>query len=92
MHTVGIYDCIACRKELVDNKTAEKRVERARLMLEKYPNWDDWKRVWFNGDVYFGWSDEGRLHIKMRDLLTNCLYSEVCLSWTLYANGFEYNS
>jgi len=64
MHSAGIYTCIACRKELVDAKTAEKRVERARMMLEKYPDWQDWKKVRFSDEVHFGWSDEGRVWIK----------------------------
>ena len=27
-------------------------------------NWQDWMNVYFSDEVHFGWSDEGRLHIK----------------------------
>ena len=54
------------KKPGVSKIVAEKRVERAEQQLKTHGNSKDWKRVLFTDEVYFGWSDEGRLHIKLR--------------------------
>jgi hypothetical protein len=56
----------AIQKPLVSNCDREKRVERAKGQLLTHGHWTDWKKVLFSDEVHFGWSDEGRLHIKRR--------------------------
>ena len=59
-------DAIAARKPLISDAIKEKRVERAKQQLQTHGNWQDWKKVIFTDEVHFGWSDEGKIHIKRR--------------------------
>lgn len=60
----GIVTAIAKRRPGIPVSLAEKRIERARGQLKSHPTADDWKNVLFLDEVYFGWSDQGRLYIK----------------------------
>ena len=66
MKEYGFVDGIAKQREGVSIQTAEKRIERAIGQLKSHPSWTDWMNVLFTDEVHFGWSDEGRLHIKRR--------------------------
>ena len=66
MNKEGFVDGIQKRREGISQQTAEKRVKRAEGQLEAHPTYHDWKNVLFSDEVHFGWSDEGRLHIKRR--------------------------
>ena len=54
MGTMDYRKCIACTRGWVNKKTAGKRLDWARYMLEKYPEPDDWKCVCFSDEVHFG--------------------------------------
>lgn len=62
----GIIDGIAKQRPGVTDKVAEKRVERAEGQLISHPTPKHWMSVLFSDEVHFGWSDEGKLHIKRR--------------------------
>lgn len=63
MGSMDYYCCIACKKGWCNPKLAERRLEFARTMLEKYPHWHDWKHVRFSDEVHFGFGPEGKVHI-----------------------------
>jgi hypothetical protein len=70
--TMKYHKCIACRKGWVNKATAEKRVEHSRIMLEKYPDVDDWKYVRFSDEVHFGWGPQGKLRIIRKPGMRYC--------------------
>lgn len=55
--------CLACVKRWLGEKPMERPMEYARTMLTKYPEPEDWDRVRFGEEVYFGYGPEGQLHI-----------------------------
>lgn len=63
MGSMDYRKCVACRKGWVNRRTAEKREDFARIMLERYPSPHDWKTVRFSDEVHFGWGPQGRLLI-----------------------------
>ena len=63
MEDMNYRKCIACQRGWVNQKTAQRRLEWARYMLEKYPEPDDWKRVRFSDECHFGWGDQQKLRI-----------------------------
>ena len=59
MGTMNYHKCIACRKGWVNERHAERRVQYANTMLQRYPEPKDWQRVRFGDDVHFGWGLKG---------------------------------
>ena len=55
MGTMGYRQCVACRKEWVNPSNWKYRVEYAKIMLERYPNPEDWKNVRFLDEVDLGY-------------------------------------
>lgn len=55
MGTMDYHKCRACRKGWVNEKLAQRRVEYATVMLERYPEPKDWHRVRLRDEVHFGW-------------------------------------
>lgn len=54
MGTMSYHKCTACRKGWVNERLAERRVQYASTMLQRYPEPKDWQRVKFSNEVYFG--------------------------------------
>jgi hypothetical protein len=50
--TMDHHKCVACRKGWVSQRTATKRVEYAVVMLERYPEEEDWWPVRFSDEVH----------------------------------------
>lgn len=63
MGTIGYRQCIACRKGWASRPVKEKRIEHARIMLERYSVWQDCIPVRFNDNVHFGYGPQGRVYI-----------------------------
>ena len=63
MGTMDYQKCIACTRGWVNKRTAGKRLDWARYMLEKYPEPNDWKCVCFSDKVHFGWGPQQKLRI-----------------------------
>lgn len=55
MGTMGYRQCVACRKGWCNPSTAKDRIEFAKIMLQRYPEPDDWKPVRFSDEVHFGY-------------------------------------
>lgn len=63
MGTMNYHKCIACRKEWVKKSLAERQVQYANTMLQRYPEPKDWQTVRFSDEVHFGWGPEGSVRI-----------------------------
>lgn len=63
MGTMDYHKCIACRKGWVNNRTKQRRLEWATLMLDRYPQPSDWKNIRFSDKCHFGWGQQGKLRI-----------------------------
>lgn len=55
--------CVACKKAWTSKKTAEHRVSWARLMLERYPEKEDWRKIRFSDEMHSGYGPQHTLHI-----------------------------
>ena len=64
--------CLACQKEYISPRLAERRKEYARTMLAKYPQPEDWHHVRFSDETHFGWGPEGKVYIIRRPWERNC--------------------
>lgn len=60
---ISVIKCVSCKKGRVNAKTAVKRVEWSTIMLDRYPEPEDWDRVRFSDEVHFGWGPQGKLLI-----------------------------
>jgi|SRR5450432_2893682 hypothetical protein len=69
---MAYHKCIACKKGWVNRQTAEKRVEHARIMLERYPRPEDWHHVRFSDKVHFGWGLQGKILIIRKPGIRYC--------------------
>ena len=63
MGTMNYHKCIACCKGWVNERLAERRVQYANTMLQRYLEPKDWQRVRFSDEVHFGWGLEGSVRI-----------------------------
>ena len=63
MGTMDYHKCLSCRRGWVNNKTAAHRVEWAQVMLNRYPESEDWHKVRFSDEVHYGWGPQGKLRI-----------------------------
>ena len=63
MGTMDYYKCLSCRRGWVNNKTDAHRVEWAQVMLNRYPESEDWHKVRFSDEVHYGWC-KGNHHNK----------------------------
>lgn len=53
MGTLNYRKCLVCRKGWVDSGTVERRLAFAKLMLERYPEKNDWKHVRFSDGAFW---------------------------------------
>jgi hypothetical protein len=53
------HKCLACRRGWVNERLAKERLEYAKIMLEKYPQKEDWWHIRFSDEVHFGWGPTG---------------------------------
>ena len=63
MGTMNYNKCIACRREWVNEKTAKDCLNWGTVMHDKYPQPEDWHRVRFSDEVYFGYGTQDKLRI-----------------------------
>ena len=63
MGMMDYHKCLACRKGWVNEKTARRRFDWAKVMLKRYPEKFDWHNVRFSDEVHFGWGPQGKLSI-----------------------------
>ena len=66
MGTMDYHKCVAWRKGWVNEQLARYRVDFAKIMLERYPTPDSWRRVRFSDEVHFGWGPTGAARIIRR--------------------------
>ncbi|KAK4202201.1 hypothetical protein QBC40DRAFT_277145, partial [Triangularia verruculosa] len=57
---------IICKHKYISPKAKLRREEFARVILEKYPNKEDWYYIRFFNECHFGWGPQGRVHIIRR--------------------------
>lgn len=57
---------LACVKGWLPDRTKERRVKWATVMLNRYPQPEDWYRVRFSDEVHFGYGPEGQLRITRK--------------------------
>lgn len=63
MGTMNYHKCIACRKGWISPRTATKQVDWSTVMLERYPDQEDWHPVRFSNEVHFNYGPQGKLRI-----------------------------
>lgn len=56
MGVLNFRHCRSYKKGFVNESTAKNRVEFSKIMLDQYPDEDDWKHVCFSDEVYFGYA------------------------------------
>jgi hypothetical protein len=64
--------CIACEKRYTSPHLRERRSEYARVMLERYPQPQDWRHIRFSGECHFGWGPQGRVYVIRRPWERQC--------------------
>lgn len=72
METMEYHKCMACRRGWVNEKTRKDRLEYATVMLQRYPNPQDWYRARFSGGVHFGYGPQDKLHIIRKPGMQYC--------------------
>ena len=68
-NTMGSLDyqkCLACQRVWQSPRNCANRMEYARIMLEKYPEPEDWDRVRWSDEVNFGWGAQHQLRITRK--------------------------
>lgn len=70
--TMEYHKCIACRMGWVNKKTRKDRLEYATVMLQRYPNPQDWYRVRYSEEVHFGYGPQDKLHIIRKPGMRYC--------------------
>lgn len=55
MGSFNYHKCLACQRGWQSPRSCANRMEYARIMLEKYPEPEDWDRVRWSDEVHFGW-------------------------------------
>ncbi|KAH8799419.1 hypothetical protein F5884DRAFT_811921 [Xylogone sp. PMI_703] len=63
--------CIACEKSCFLT-FGRKRIEYSRIMLERYPEPEDWWHVRFSDEVHFGWGPSGKVYVIRRPWERHC--------------------
>jgi hypothetical protein len=53
--TLNLRFCITCEKKYASPRLRERRVDYARVMLERYPHPTDWRHIRFSDECHFGW-------------------------------------
>ena len=69
---VNLRMCIACEKKYISPRLCERRVEYARVMLERYPDSEDWRHIRFSDECHFGWGPEGKVWVIRRPWERHC--------------------
>lgn len=62
----GWKKCLACQRAWVSPRTAARRLEWCRVMLERYPRPEDWLKVRFGDEAHFGYGPQHKLRIIRR--------------------------
>lgn len=79
MGTMDYYKYVACQRSWCSKDHATIRLEFAELMLKRYPEKEDWRRVRFSDEVHFGLGPQGKLIIirkKGNRYCHNCIQEE----------------
>lgn len=63
MGRLDYHKCVVCRRGWVNQKLAQERIQYAKIMLERYPTKEAWRRVRFSDEVHFGIGPQGKLMI-----------------------------
>lgn len=63
MGSMDYHKCIACCKGWISGKLAPKRKAWAEVMLERYPDRENWRRVRFSDEVHWTVGPEGKCRI-----------------------------
>ncbi|KAF1939052.1 hypothetical protein EJ02DRAFT_382546 [Clathrospora elynae] len=63
MGSMHYHKCIACSKGWVSGNLASKRKDWAKVMLERYPECSQWRRVRFSDEVHWSVGPEGKVRI-----------------------------
>lgn len=58
--------CVACEKKWISQASKERRVEYARVMLERYPEPQDWWHVRFSDECHYGYGPQGKTYVIRR--------------------------
>jgi hypothetical protein len=61
--SMDYHKCIACAKGWISGNLAPKRKEWAEVMLRKYPEPEQWRRVRFSNEVHWSVGPEGKVRI-----------------------------
>ena len=70
--TLDYRKYITCQRGWVSPKTAVRRLKYAKIMLVRYPDPDNWKRIRFSDEVHFGWGPQAKLYIIRKPGERNC--------------------
>ena len=85
--SIDFHRCIACTRSklflyfcqcsnfytgFISPRHAQRRIEYARIMLDRYPRPEDWHRVRFSDEVHFGYGPESRPRILRRSWEKSC--------------------
>ncbi len=54
---------MACQRSGVNKKTGNYQLEFVTIMLQRYPNPQDWYRVLFSDKIHFKYGPQDKLHI-----------------------------
>ncbi len=74
MGTMDFHRCISCRRGWCNSKIAQQRMEWAGVMLQRYPQPQDWSQVRFSDEIHFGWDSQvGKIQIIQKPGLRVCL-------------------
>ena len=64
--------CIACEQKYASPRLRERRVEYARVMLERYPEPENWRHVRFSDECHFGLGPQGKVDLIRRPWERHC--------------------
>lgn len=70
--TLDFRRCIACSRAYMKPAAAKKRVEWARVMLERYPEPENWWHIRFSDETHFGFGPEEKVYVIRRPWERNC--------------------
>ena len=63
MGRLDYFKCVACRRGWVNQNLAIERKAYAQIMIDRYPNKQDWWHIRFSDETHFGLGPTGRLMI-----------------------------
>jgi hypothetical protein len=63
MGSLHYHKCVACSKGWVSKQLAQKRKDWAEVMLQKYPDPENWRCVRFSDEVHWSVGPEGKVQV-----------------------------